>query len=426
MSRLEERIRSGLRETAERIPDTVPTRAPDRVRSTRTTGVWVAVAAIVGVLVLFTPILLLRGSDPVGDPGPNGWVAFESDQTGAGDIYLVRPGEVARRLEVAGSDAADEACPAWSPDGTRLLFGRGTGSSDTTLSNPELVIVPVDRDGAAGAPTVIALDGFDVLEGFDAHPCGVWAPDGRWVAFGGTGEVWVVDTQTGEIRRLPDLRPIDLEWRPGTDQLAIAGDLGMNRAADWLSTPVTVYSVATGELHQLGSIEAGNLTWSPDGSTLAYWGTTDDQDELWLVDADGTNERLLLADTGYAVHGIGPVWSPTSDRIVYQRVIGCCEQHEVVLVSVADGNQTVIEPPETDGPDGPVRWYPWTVTWSPDGTTLLYTAWSDALGSTEQQGVLTVPADTPSDVTVLTDANRGGDGKTHQWVWIQLWGRHPG
>ncbi len=40
--------------------------------------------------------------------------------------------------------------------------------------------------------------------------------------------------------------------------------------------------------------------------------------------------------------------------------------------------------------------------------------------------MLTVPADTPSDVTVLTDANRGGDGKTHQWVWIQLWGRHPG
>ena len=72
-------------------------------------------------------------------------------------------------------------------------------------------------------------------------------------------------------------------------------------------------------------------------------------------------------------------------------------------MSVADGNQTVIEPPETDGPNGPVRWYPFTVTWSPDGTTLLYTAWSDGPGSTEQEGVLAVPADTPSDVTVLTD-----------------------
>ena len=195
---------------------------------------------------------------------------------GGGDIYLVRPGEDARRLEVAGSDTADEACPAWSPDGTRLLFGRVTGSSDTASSDAELVIVPVGQDGAAGAPTVIALDGFDVLAGFDPHPCAIWAPDGRWVAFAGTGEVWVVDTQTGAIRRLPDLRPSDLEWRPGTDELAIAGDMGTNRAAPTLSTPVTVYSVSTGELRQLGSVEAAHLTWSPDGSTLAYTGGEND------------------------------------------------------------------------------------------------------------------------------------------------------
>jgi hypothetical protein len=39
-------------------------------------------------------------------PVMNGWVAFDSDQPGGGDIYLVRSGEDARRLEVAGSDTA--------------------------------------------------------------------------------------------------------------------------------------------------------------------------------------------------------------------------------------------------------------------------------------------------------------------------------
>ena len=48
------------------------------------------------------------------------------------------------------------------------------------------------------------------------------------------------------------------------------------------------------------------------------------------------------------------------------------EQHEVVLVNVADGTETVIEPPKADGR----AWYPFTVSWSPDGTTLLYAAWS--------------------------------------------------
>ena len=252
-------------------------------------------------------------------PVTNGWVALDSARAGGGDIYLVRPGEDARRLEVAGSDTADEACPAWSPDGTRLLFGRVTGSSDTTFSDAELVIVPVGPDGAAGAPTVIALDGFGVLDGFDPHPCGIWAPDGRWVAFGGAGEVWVVDTQTGAIRRLPDLRPhrsrVAPRHRPARDRRRHGHESRPRR----LSTPVTVYSVSTGELRQLGSVEAAHLTWSPDGSTLAYKGGEDDTDGLWLVDADGANERLLVADPGEANHGIGPVWSPTGDRIAYQR-----------------------------------------------------------------------------------------------------------
>ena len=396
-------------------------------------------AVIAGSALAVTGLDDDRRMDPVEQPkpgpAPNGWVAVAVvAYQDRGDIYLVRPGEDARRLEVGGSDAADEACPVWSPDGTRLLFGRLTGSSDTTSGDAELVIVPVGPDGAVGAPTTIGLDGFVALDSLEPHPCGTWAPDGRWVALRGPGEVWVVDTQTGAIRRLPDLRPMDLEWRPGTDELTIAGDMGTTRAADWGSTPVTVYSVSTDELHPLGSLRAAHLTWSPDGSTLAYTGTGDGQsgpDGLWLVDPDGTNERLLVADLGQAIHGIGPVWSPTGDRIAYQRLISSPgERHEVVLVNVPDGTEKVIEPPKTDGPDGPV-WYPYSVTWSPDGTTLLYTAWTvnrrlRGVARDGGDGVIAVPADAPSDVTILTDLDPVLGYKEHSWVPIQMWGRHPG
>jgi hypothetical protein len=345
----------------------------------------------------------------------NGWLAVASV---AGDdwegLSLIRPGDDSLRIRVPGSNSADEPCPAWSPDGKQLMFGRVTSSTpgeigdETTFSDAEAVIVPVDGEGTIGTEQVIPL------EGFDAHVCGLWAPDGRWAAFSDPGGVWVVDTQTSEIRRLPDLRPVDLEWRPGTDQLAIAGDLGTT----WDASPVSVYSVATGELHQLGTVEAAEITWSPDGSTLAYRRGEGDSSELWLVDDDGTDQRRLVADTGENNHGIGPVWSPAGDRIVYQRL--CCggERHEVVLVNVADGTETVTQLVTDDG----TRWWPYKLTWSPDGTMLVGNAWPDGGPSR----LFVVPADSPDDLTVFADANAAvGFDSIHRWAFLQGWGRQP-
>jgi Tol biopolymer transport system component len=436
-------LENRLRELGERAIREVPSelrptsRALRRIRvgrAVRSGAVLAAVAALViggfaaGRSLSMNDALPPAEEQPKPTLGPatNGWVAVDAYQDGGG-IYLVRPGEDARRLKVAGPGATSDACPAWSPDGTRLLFGRLTGSPGTGSKDAELVIVPVGSDGAIGAPTRIGLDRFEVLEGFDAHPCGTWAPDGRWVAFAGTGEVWVVDTQTGEIRHLPDLRPSDLEWRPGTDKLTIAGDMGADRGAPTLSTPVTVYSVSTGELSHLGSVEAAHITWSPDGTSLAYTGGENETRELGLVDGDGTNERLLVADLWEAIHGIGPVWSPAGDRIAYQRCLGgpnvdCSgENHEVVLVSVADGTETVIEPPKADGHE----WYPFSVSWSPDGTTLLYAAWQNS--ESLPGGVIAVPAEMPSDATVLIDSiDPVPNVYSHLWAPIQMWGRQPG
>lgn len=60
-------------------------------------------------------------------------------------------------------------------------------------------------------------------------------------------------------------------------------------------------------------------------------------------------------------------------------------------------------------------WYPFTVSWSPDGTTLLYAAWR-LDGRALPGGVIAVPVDRPSDVTVLTDAiDRVPNYHSHRW-----------
>jgi len=66
MTKLEERIRSGLHETAERIPDTGVKLTKTKSKPVR--PVWIGVAAVLGVLVLFSPVFLLDGSDPAATP----------------------------------------------------------------------------------------------------------------------------------------------------------------------------------------------------------------------------------------------------------------------------------------------------------------------------------------------------------------------
>ena len=55
--------------------------------------------------------------------------------------------------------------------------------------------------------------------------------------------------------------------------------------------------------------------------------------EIWVVQIDGSGEDLLAR--GFAsIYGVGPVWSPTGDRIVYQRMKSAgTEAHDVVLVA---------------------------------------------------------------------------------------------
>ena len=169
----------------------------------------------------------------------SGWLAFVAGEVSS-DIYLVREGLAPRRVDLEESGETHKTCPAFSPDGRRLMFGRATGNWNDGFEDAELVVVTVGADGSVSPLTTIPLEGMHGL------PSAIWAPDGRWAAFGGgdaaefrgggADGVWLVDTVSGEIRQLPGYHPDDLEWRPGTDELAITGDRPVNEIA----TPASI------------------------------------------------------------------------------------------------------------------------------------------------------------------------------------------
>ncbi|WP_243074141.1 hypothetical protein [Microbacterium sp. SS28] len=389
--------------------------------------------ALVGGVVAGVVTATLRDDSaplPVATPDPSPtepaiprdeWIAYSSGFF-EGDIYFVRPGLPPQRVLGAASDDLDQVCPAFSPDGTRLASGQARGESQAGWQDAGLVITDLTADGKASTSVVIPLDGLP------QPPCPIWSPDGTWVAFGsgrgmtqeGTNvaaEVWLVEPETGDIRRLTGVAATDIEWARTGSELYIAEDDG-----------VLVYSTSDDETRRVpDTAGAVALAASPDGSTLAVELRGDRGPlELWLMSVDGSERRLLTE--GYSrARGIGPLWSPDGARIVFQRDRGTPsertdgipmlgENEEVVIVSVGDddplgpvGTVTALPPTRTGESFEPRLWLPVTVSWAPDSETLLFLGWEQSPSGEpgDGWGLLTVPVVGGEPPTILWETPEG-------------------
>ncbi len=174
---------------------------------------------------------------------------------------------------VSGHDGINTQ-PAWSPDGTRLVFSRnsiGVPTPEDRLQDTALFVV--DADGA-NLRQLVPLE----LTARD----GAWSPDGSLIAFTsavewlgvdefGKRENWNVDSEVYTVR------PDGSELQQVTD----SGPHGVDRGA-----PV-----------QVGATLA---SWTVDGRlvyTLARWAGQGDSTNLpvqvWVSDADGGNRQQL-------------------------------------------------------------------------------------------------------------------------------------
>jgi Tol biopolymer transport system component len=361
----------------------------------------------------------VREASPV--EAADGWTAFAAGGP-AFDIMLVEPGEPPKRIFGSDEDELSRVCPAFAPGTARLAFGEATGGFEAGWTNAALVIADVTPGGEASVVRRIELDGIGHA------PCPIWSPDGRWIAFGASAEqgwpftpiasVWAVDTTTDEIRKLTGLAHTDIEWAPDGSELYIADESG-----------ILVYSFADGKTRTLpGTALTRRLAVSPDGRTLAVERRRINaayRYDLLLMSTDGLDQRVLVNDYPQ-MHGIGPVWSPDGSRVVFQHLCDtlteqsgterpCAEESDVVLLTVTDddptspfGTEKVIPFPRTGGGSESWLWTPYSVSWSPDGTSLLYLAWaipdpfSDQVGYVD--GLLSVSVSDSAPPVIMYEA----------------------
>ncbi|HUF24203.1 MAG TPA: protein kinase [Vicinamibacterales bacterium] len=272
-------------------------------RTPRTPWVYAGVAAAVAVLAAAALLLQAGagrdgGSDvPAGDTmvtqlthgagqelfpslSPDGrTIVYASDASGNMDIYSLRVGGQ-NAVNLTAASTADETQPAFSPDGEYIAFR-------TEREGGGLFIM-----GATGeAPRRVTTGGY--------HPA--WSPDGTELLYVTqnvidpalrftTSEMWVASIATGETRLLSRGDAAQPSWSPTGRRIAYWGRTGADTSGDIYTipagggTPVAVTSEP--------SID-WNPVWAPDGRHLYFASDRGGSMNLWRVPIEEATGAVL-------------------------------------------------------------------------------------------------------------------------------------
>jgi TolB protein len=179
--------------------------------------------------------------------------------------------------------------PSWSADGTRIAYGGAVGREGFARN-----VVVANADGTGR--TVISAA---------REP--MFAPRGNLVAFFRTGTLgsalWVSGADGADKRLL--LREVDsFAWSPDGTRLVV------DRAAP---SGLWLVDVAGHAQRLTESYRDTTPVWSPDGGRIAWIREGGRNDDLYVMNADGSGERRIPLEQVWALSF--PVWSRDGSRL---------------------------------------------------------------------------------------------------------------
>jgi Tol biopolymer transport system component len=164
-----------------------------------------------------------------------------------------------------------------------------------------------------------------------------------------------------------------------------------------------IYAIAPDGSHQrqLTDVEEGTSAWhpavSPDARLIVYVVSAEDRtDQVWIMHADGSHQRPLVDDPGW--NDDGPSFTASGRRVLFSRCGGYVGPYRTcTIVSVrldGSGMRTIVGG----------LWHPYDPVMSPDGSRIAYV--SDAGGYEGRIWIADVDGARPTPLLGTTFAER--------------------
>jgi TolB protein len=306
------------------VPTTMPVGTPDVEMVTSTSSP------------TDTPTIQSSATSPkTSAPGSlNSVMVFYSDRDGNPEIYTIHPDDSG--LAQLTDDPGFDDSPVISPDGTRIAFLTARHDPNPRFPNLkyELYVMNIDgsnlqrltttdaaEDHPAWSPDSSKIifdadyDGDDFFEIYTIRPDGSeltrltfnaandqfadWSPDGTQIAFSsyrnGNWDIYIMKEDGSDQHPLTDSSDWELfpAWSPDGKQIAFNGMQPNSR-----NTDVFILNADGSDTVQLTDTPRfdENPVWSPDGEQIAFQSERDGNFEIYLMNADGSNQHPLVVN----------------------------------------------------------------------------------------------------------------------------------
>jgi len=240
----------------------------------------------------------------------------------------------------------------FAPSGERISHWRVAAAAAITMA----VLLPLSYGATKLIRSFIAIRQLPAIK-LDFSYRGAFSPDGKhFAAVTGDSELVVIDTSTGQQRKLAENCDGPVVWSADGSEIAVASRGGEKKT-------LLALSLKTGKARSLMEDPPWLEDWSPDGKLiLGKRYSKVDADPAVMVNLESKKETVL------AEKGASPRFSPNGDWVSYvtkqagRSILHLREVDGTSHVEYSDFPGQIVQP-----------------LWSPDGTYVVFTGTQEGL-----------------------------------------------